>query len=285
MADMTRSEQLLNSIATGEPSGCAAMTRRERFLAYLAGECDAPPSKAYTREEKLLAKICANGPGGGGGGGETTEPGKPYIDTSKIMDFERFGLKNRLNNYLGNLDTSNGTSFNNMFSRSDMLVRIPPLDTSKGADFGSMFMFCGRLEEIPQLDTSKGTNFNGMFYSCVSLKTVPLLDISNATSLNTVFFDCKSLETVSLTKAKSNLMTDTFENCTALKNITIGEGWAVNIYLNYSPLTVESLHGMIENLADLTGQTAKVFKIGANNLAKIDEAHIAMLNAKNWEYS
>ena len=72
-------------------------------------------------------------------------------------------------------------------------------------------------------------------------------------------------------------------NCT---NLTIGEGWAVSIYLNYSNnLSVESLHGMIENLADLTGKTAKTFKVGATNLAKIDEEHIAMLQAKNWNYS
>jgi hypothetical protein len=42
---------------------------------------------------------------------------------------------------------------------------------------------------------------------------------------------------------------------------------------------------MIENLADLTGQTAKTFQIGATNLAKIDEEHMAMLNNKNWNYS
>jgi hypothetical protein len=42
---------------------------------------------------------------------------------------------------------------------------------------------------------------------------------------------------------------------------------------------------MVENLADLTGHTAKTFQIGATNLAKIDEAHINMLQAKNWNYS
>jgi hypothetical protein len=42
---------------------------------------------------------------------------------------------------------------------------------------------------------------------------------------------------------------------------------------------------MIENLADLTGQTAKTFQVGETNLAKIDEEHLAMLTAKNWSYS
>ena len=84
----------------------------------------------------------------------------------------------------------------------------------------------------------------------------------------------------------TDITTSAFEGSTAIKSVTIGEGWAVSIYLNYSNnLTVESLHGMIENLADLTGLTAKNFKVGETNLAKIDEDHIAMLNAKNWNYS
>jgi hypothetical protein len=71
-----------------------------------------------------------------------------------------------------------------------------------------------------------------------------------------------------------------------LTNLTIGEGWAYSIYLyNSNNLSVESLHGMIENLADLTGKTAKKFQVGETNLAKIDEEHIAMLQAKNWTYS
>ena len=41
---------------------------------------------------------------------------------------------------------------------------------------------------------------------------------------------------------------------------------------------------MIENLADLTGKTAKMFQIGTTNIAKIDEAHLQMLEDKNWNY-
>lgn len=285
MADMTRSEQLLNAIATGEPSGCAAMTRREKFLAYLAGECDAPPSKAFTREEKLLAKICENGPGGGGGG-DDAEPGKPYIDSSKMTSFTRLFYNGANLEILDDIDTSNGTDFSYTFYGASQLKAVPQLDTSKGTKFSYMFGSCAALETIPLFNTSNGTDFSNMFYGATFLKSIPQLNINKGTNFASTFGNCKYLETVSLTTAKSNLSTSTFQNCTALKNITIGEGWAVSIYLNYSNnLTVESLHGMIENLADLTGQTAKTFQIGATNLAKIDEAHIAMLNAKNWEYS
>lgn len=187
--------------------------------------------------------------------------GKPFIDTSKITGFQYFCSYNKLNAYLNNLDTSNGIYLNSMFDSCDLLTEIPPLNTSNASSFGYMFNGCRKLKAV-QVDTSKGTEFG---YMCNN---------------------CWALETVSLTTAKSNLSTNTFQKCTALKNITIGEGWNVNIYLHYSNnLTVESLHGMIENLADLTGKTAKTFQIGATNLAKIDEEHINMLKAKNWNYS
>lgn len=212
--------------------------------------------------------------------------GKPYLDTSKITDFQYFCCYNRLNDYLDKLDTSNGTNFSYMFQSCGILASIPLLNTSKGTNFYYMFSGCAVLETIPPLDTSNGKNFSYMFQNCTTLTTIPTLDISNGTGFNNTFQYCYKLETVSLTTAKSNLSTSTFSGCSALKNITIGEGWAVNIYLHYSNnLTVESLHGMIENLADLTGQTAKTFQIGATNLAKIDEEHLTMLNNKNWNYS
>ena len=232
-------------------------------------------------EGKTLSKVTANV-----NVASTGEVGKPYIDTSKITNFSHFCRGNRMNNYLENLDTSNGTSFANMFQACYTLKTIPLLKTSNGSDFSNMFTNCSRLEMIPQLDTSKGSLFGSMFYGCSTLVEVPLLDTSKGTNFIQTFYNCTKLETVSITTAKSNFSSNTFQNCTALKNITIGEGWAVNIYLHYSnSLTVESLHGMIENLADMTGQTAKTFQIGATNLAKIDEAHIEMLKAKNWNYS
>lgn len=210
----------------------------------------------------------------------------PQLNTSKGINFSyMFYFCSNLKT-VSQFDTSNGTNLGHLFQQCKNLEQIPQLDTSKCTDFTSMFNGCGIIETIPQIDTSVGTNFSYMFSSCVKLKTIPQLDTSNGTNFADMFYYCEKLETVSLTTAKSNFATRTFQNCTALKNLTIGEGWNVNIYLHYSnELTVESLHGMIENLADLTGQTAKIFQIGATNLAKIDEAHITMLNNKNWNYS
>ena len=262
MADMTRSEQLLNAITTGEPSGCAAMTRREKFLAYLAGECDTPPSKAFTREEKLLAKICENGPGGG-----DAEPGRPYIDTSKMTYFGYFFNKNVnfTEEDLKNIDVSNGTDFSNMFYRTS-----------------------GRFTTIPPLNTAKGTTFDYMFYSC-GAKEIQSLNLSRATAAASMFNSCSQLETINIvgtTNGINSSLALEFPSATKLTNITIPQGWKNSLYLHYSSvITVESLHGMIENLADLTGQTAKTFQIGATNIAKLDEGHLTMLESKNWNYA
>lgn len=256
-------------------------------------------------EGKTLSKVTANV------AVNPTDIGKPYIDSSKITYFQFFFSQNPLLlNDIDKIDTSNGTIFNYMFSQCTTITTIPLLNTSKGTSFSYMFRGCSRLTEIPlidtsngigfdymftsctkltkipQINTSKGTNFNYMFSDCGALVEVPLLDITSGRNFACTFDRCYRLETVSLTTANSSLSTNTFSACSALKNLTIGEGWAVNIYLHYSNnLTVESLHGMIENLADLTGKTAKTFQIGATNLAKIDEAHIEMLKAKNWNYS
>lgn len=193
------------------------------------------------------------------------EVGKPYIDTSKITNFAYFCAYRRFENYseaLELMDTSNLTSSANMFQQ------------------------CGDLIVAPLINTSKATTIGSMFYYCSKLKNIPFLDISSCTNFSRAFAYCEALESVSFTTAKGDFSTDSFMRCFDLQDITIGEGWAVSIYLNYSDkLTVESLHGMIENLADLTGQTAKTFKIGSTNLAKIDAEHITMLQNKNWNYS
>ena len=187
---------------------------------------------------------------------------------------------------VGLLDTSKSTNFMYMFSYCQVLTSIPQLNTSEGTNFSYMFQYCKALTTIPQLDTSKGTNFGYMFRNCEALISVPHLDTSNGTNFSYMFEGCKALTTVSITTMSVDMNAYTFRNCTALENITIGEGWAVTIILSSSNnLTQASLHGMIENLADLTGKTAKKFTVGATNIAKIDAEHITMLSNKNWTYS
>lgn len=233
-------------------------------------------------EGKVMSKVTANVNVAFEG-----DIGKPYIDSSKISSFENFfRFNSTMIEELEKFDTSNATTFASMFRDCTSLKTISQLDASKVTAFQYMFSGCSALESIPQFDTSSGKTFNDMFSSCRALKEIPLLDVRNATTINNICYNCIALASIAFTITTGITGSTMFYNCRALKNVTIGEGWAVNIYLHYSNnLTVESLHGMIENLADLTGQTAKKFQIGATNLAKLDDEHRAMLAAKNWAYS
>lgn len=192
------------------------------------------------------------------------EVGKPYIDTSKMTGFSYFISNNTaLIDCLGNLDVSNGKDFSSMFQNVSITT-------------------------IPPLDTKNGTGFGYMFYGC-KVKEIQSINLSSAQTASSVFTNCPNLETINIVGTTANIKSSIaleFPQSTKLKNITIPQGWKNSLYLHYSSvITVESLHGMIENLADLTGQTAKTFSIGATNLAKIDTEHLTMLQNKNWNYS
>lgn len=288
----------MSKVTVAVPTGSSKEEQEKSITITQNGTTEVTPD-----EGKTLSKVTVTASVVGG------EVGKPYIDTSKMTNFSNFIKNNQgLIEDIDKLDTSNGTNFSNMFYQTS--IKRISLDTKKGTNFEAMFRNCWSLEEIsqlglsngtsfkdmfsgcsklatlPQLDTKNGTNFSSMFSGCKSLTTPLSLDISKGTSFSNVFASCNALETILLTKPKGDFTSTTFYNCTALTNLTIGEGWAYSIYLTYSNnLSVESLHGMIENLADLTGATAKTFQVGATNLAKIDEEHIAMLQAKNWNYS
>jgi hypothetical protein len=170
MKPITRQEQLLNSIATGDSVKLEPITREEQYLSAIAGLTDFVPEKPITRKEMFYEKIFKSG---GGGGGEGTEPGKPYIDTRKMTNFQCFCMNDRLNDQIGYLDTSNGTAFGEMFS-SCTFETHPPINTSKGQYFQQMYMYCNRLKTIPHFDTANGENFNSTFQNCAALETVSI---------------------------------------------------------------------------------------------------------------
>lgn len=289
----------MSKVTVAVPTGSGKEEQEKSITITENGTTEVTPD-----EGKTLSKVTVTASVVGG------EVGKPYIDTSKVTDFSHLCVFDRFVDELENIDTSNAENFTSMFNNCNFttiplidtsnaekftsmfdqckqLTAVPSIDTSKGVYFEYMFNNCISLTVAPILDTGKGSFFERMFQNCSNLKTIPLLDISNGTNNKRMFTGCRALENINITtRTQRNLETDTFYDCTALTNLTIGEGWAVSIYLTYSNnLTVESLHGMIENLADLTGATAKTFQVGATNLAKIDEEHIAMLQAKKWNYS
>ena len=77
--------------------------------------------------------------------------------------------------------------------------------------------------------------------------------------------------------------TSAFSGCTNLTDVTVGEGFSASLNLSVSTnFTAETLHAIIENLADLTGKDSQTLTLGATNIEKLDEAHKTMLTDKNW---
>lgn len=150
---------------------------------------------------------------------------------------------------------------------------------------------------------------NDVFYNCIILETInmPLLQSVGSQS----FYQCSTLKEINapnlvsigasviftankVTKMTVGALNETsnvsFKQVTrgtngALTELYVGQGTSADLYLQYSEKYPQSiLHGIIENLADLTGKTAGVFYVGDKNLEKIDSEHKAMLESKNWIY-
>ena len=111
------------------------------------------------------------------------------------------------------------------------------------------------------LDTSKGMNFGSMFSYCNNLTTIPQLDTSKGINFTRMFFSCVSLENI------------VFVASSIKKSISFSDS---------NKLTVESIHSIINGLADLTGQTAQTITFHSDVKTKLTEEQIASATSKNW---
>ncbi len=170
--------------------------------------------------------------------------------------------------------------------------------------------YCSRMYALEKviLNDSLTTISRDCFSYCYSLKDINLENITtfgqacfnenmNLTqitfsaglvSIEAQAFHRTGLTSITFQKPTGQpptIASNAFGQCFLLTEVSVYEGWNITINLSgLNKLTQESLHKMIENLADLTGQTYQTFQVGSTNIAKIDEEHIAMLNTKNWNY-
>ena len=212
-----------------------------------------------------------------------------YLDFSNVTNFgSMFSNCSNLRT-IPLIDTSKGTSFNNMFN-SCKITTIPQLDTSKGTDFSNMFYSCYYLTEIPQIDTSKGTNFNYMFSKCSILSTIPLLNTSNGNSFNYMFQSCTSLTSVTqIDVSKGTNFTNMFYSCSKLENITfVG---SINYNIDFKPctkLTYESVKSILTACTNTTRPTTSKTLYFSRTLTDQNgelAALIATCNSKKWTIS
>ena len=177
------------------------------------------------------------------------------------------------------LKTINPSAFSGCSALTE--INAPALTTIGNSGFQD----CSALTEInaPALTTIG----NSGFQDCSALTEI------NAPALTTIGKDA-ILNTSKLTNMIVGVLTGTNQFSFrqtfrpyngSLTVLEVGNGTSADLYLQYSTnYTQSTLHAIIENLADLTGKTAKTFFVGDTNLAKIDDEHKTILNNKNWIY-
>ena len=99
-----------------------------------------------------------------------------------------------------------------------------------------------------------------------------------------MFAKFTSLTSVTIPNSVTTIGEGAFEDCTRLTSVTIGNGFNAD-YLDLSHselLSVDTLVGMLNALADRTGLEDYLLIIGNTNLAKLSSEQIAIATEKNW---
>ncbi len=119
------------------------------------------------------------------------------------------------------------------------------LNTSEVTTMNSMFSGCSKLETLPdlyRLSTSNVTDMSGMFKNCSALTSLNLADHSimidnervnvqsrfitaNVTTMASMFYNCSSLTSLNLTKFNTDKVTSMrtmFYNCSSLTTLRLG---------------------------------------------------------------
>lgn len=126
-----------------------------------------------------------------------------------------------------------------------------------------------------------------LFFSAKKLEEV---NTPSATTMGVcVFQNCRKLSKLKvgkLTSTESTSFRITAKGTnSSIEFLEIGKGTSASLYLQDSlKYSQETLHNLIDNLADMTGQEQPVFSVGTTNLAKISDEYLQKLTDKNWSY-
>lgn len=143
-------------------------------------------------------------------------------------------------------------------------------------DFINTDTFCNVFlpngnEKTFKCNTLTEISIANMFVGCVTLETVYIPACTALTRWT--FKDCSNLKSITLGTLTSIVVP--FVNCTSLKDLIIGEGTTASAFSlsTCDSLTQESLHGLIDNYADMTDLGGATITVGAINLAKITDEY------------
>jgi len=221
---------------------------------------------------------------------------EPSFDDDIVLQTAQKSLRN-------NVTVKKAVYDNNISFTSDGKFRYPGVvvipNTVRSLQGNNYSGFAGHSEPM-KISFEEGSAMTQIapyaFYNCTGLTEIefpPSITLFNGYLLS----GCSSLKKVvfnsnaNITNIQADNVGNPFYNCTSLEDIQIPENWTNSLTTvvisngsaNFTNvLTHDSMVAMLENLADLTGQTAKTLTLGATNLARLSEEEKAVATAKNW---
>lgn len=223
-------------------------------------------------------------------GGNTEEAYNQGVADGKQAEYDRFWALYQENGARTNYACAFGGAGWNVETFKPK-YDIKPIDTSymmfrQHNQDNEPYDLVEHLEEIGvELDLSNCT-FVSYTFNNAKLNRVGVINLSKGGTLSNVFEGCtvETIDKVILNSNGTNGFSNTFYNCTNLKNITF-EGVIGKNGLNfsYSPLlTHDSLMSIINCLKDYSGTSSYSITLGATNLAKLTDTEKAIATQKGW---
>lgn len=127
----------------------------------------------------------------------------PNVDTSNVTTMENmFSNCSNMLSFPTKLNTSNVTNMNEMFYSCKSLTNLDlsNFDTSKVTDMSYMFAYSSGLTslDVSNFNTSKVTHMGSMFINCSGLTILDLsnFDTSNVTMVNDMFTGCGAYKVI-----------------------------------------------------------------------------------------
>ena len=219
----SRTETLLNSIASGEPSGVTPKTREEAYLSYIAGESDTYPTTPTTRKEFYLDKIAQNGAGGGPGGSDIDFT-LANATESDVLSGKTFYAQNKTLK-TGTLEMPSGggeTTENKLAKLIDgTITEMTANDWGGATNIRSYCFSSTNIASVEMADTI--TTIEG--YAFRRCSTLTHLKFSNnlLTIGGSAFVECKGLkEEIIIPNSVTTIGQQSFYSCTNIPKITVG---------------------------------------------------------------
>lgn len=208
----------------------------------------------------------------------------PVIDTSNVTLIYNMCKNCRCLIIFPLINTSKVTSMSETWSNCYTLKTMPLIDMSNVNNLESAFVYCYSLNSLPLFNTSKVTNMRYMLNGS-SLQSLPLFDTSNVARLDTMMGSSSLLQSATLdlnSITSASYQGYLFNGCSNLEFLTLTNiKWDLSISAS-TKYSHDTLLGIINNLVDLTDQTAQTLTMGSTNLNKLSDEEKAIATNKNW---